>query len=78
VQGDTYAFIVRIWHETQDEEGNIVAWRGSIDHVGSDQRLYFQDMEGILRFIEEQTGVNAGHPGSRWKALLARIRDETA
>jgi hypothetical protein len=62
----------------QDDEGHIVAWRGSIDHVGSDQRLYFHDLEGILRFIEEQTGMDAGRPSSKWKALLARIRDDTA
>jgi hypothetical protein len=76
VEGDTHAFIVRIWHEAQDGEGNIVAWRGSIDHVGSDQRLYFQDLEGILRFIEEQIGVNTSLPGSKWRALLARVRNE--
>jgi hypothetical protein len=74
VQGDTHAFIVRIWHEELDHEGNGLAWRGSIHHVGSNQRLYFQDLEGIVRFVREQSGINAQRPGRRWHALLDRIR----
>jgi hypothetical protein len=76
VQRDTHAFIVRIWHEAQDEEGTIVAWRGSIDHVGSDERLYFHDLTGIVRFIQEQTGVDASSSRFRWRMLWDRIRHE--
>lgn len=72
VQGDTHAFIVRIWHEALDDEGNIVAWRGSIDHVGSDNRLYFQDLDGIVRFIKERAGVNTKRSRFSWKSLLTR------
>ena len=74
MQGDTHAFIVRIWHEELDSEGNGLAWRGSIQHVGSNKRLYFQDLEGILRFVREQTGINTQHPERKWSALLERIR----
>jgi hypothetical protein len=76
VQGDTQAFIVRIWHEAEDDEGRPVAWRGSVQQVGSDSRLYFQELDGIVRFIQEQTGIKARRGASKWRKLLAMIRHE--
>lgn len=58
VQGDTQSFVVRIWHEAVDNSGQVIAWRGSIDHVGSEKRLYFQDLETIAQFIQNETGIN--------------------
>ena len=57
MEQDTYSFIVRIWQESEEDTDEPMAWRGSIEQVGSDQRLYFYDLEGILRFIETQTGI---------------------
>jgi hypothetical protein len=74
LQSDTHSFIIRIWHEAVDSKGNIVAWRGSIDYVGNDQRLYFYDLDGIVRFIQEQAGLNVSRPGPKWRSLLAWIR----
>ncbi len=73
MRGDTQSFIVRIWHEVIDKEGRIVVWRGSIDHVGSDKRMYFNDLGAVARFIQERIGLPA-KPDSCWKSLLARIR----
>jgi hypothetical protein len=78
VHGDTQAFIVRVWHEAEDDEGHLITWRGSIQHVGSDKRYYFQDLNGIVRFIREQTGMNIRRKGSKWKSLLARTRRGTS
>jgi hypothetical protein len=44
VPSDTHAFIVRIWPEALDSDGNIKTWRGSIEHVGNGQRLHFCDL----------------------------------
>ena len=74
MQGDTHSFVVRIWHEAVDSKGHIIAWRGAIDHVGSGQRLYFHDLYGIVRFIQEQAEVNPKGFGSKWRSLLTRIR----
>ncbi len=74
MQGDTHSFVVRIWHEAVDGKGHIIAWRGSIDYVGSGQRLYFYDLDGIVRFIQEQAELNPKGLGSKWRSLLARIR----
>ena len=74
MQSDTHAFIVRIWHEELNGAGNVAVWRGSIDHVASGERLYFCDLGGVVRFIQEQANLDGGRRGSRWKALLTRIR----
>ena len=44
--------------KSREESG----WRGSIDYVGSGRRLYFYDMESIVRFIREQVSGNTGVP----------------
>ena len=53
VEGDTQSFVVRIWHEEADEEGNAIAWRGSVDHVGSKKRFHFQDLGQLVHFIRQ-------------------------
>jgi hypothetical protein len=73
LENDTHSFVVRIWHELTDREGNIVTWRGSIDHVGSGERAYFHDLYGIVNFIQEQMGLNASCH-SRWRSIWAKIR----
>jgi hypothetical protein len=57
MQMDTQSFVVRIWQEAIDNEGSTVTWRGSIDHVNSARRLYFQDWETVLSFIQEESGL---------------------
>ncbi len=54
---DTQSFVVRIWHEELDEQGHIVAWRGSADHVGSEQRFHFDDLDRLAQFIQERVGL---------------------
>jgi len=59
LHGDTHSFVIRVWHEALDSQGNIVAWRGSIDHVGSDERIHFEDLDRIVKFIQEQVGLES-------------------
>ena len=54
VEGDTDSFIVRIWREADDSAGNVLAWKVSIEHGGSDQYLYFQDLDMIAGFIQSR------------------------
>ncbi|MBG7609482.1 MAG: hypothetical protein IZT55_01310 [Anaerolineae bacterium] len=76
MNADTHSFIIRVWHEAQDSDGNILAWRGSIDHVGSNKRLYFQNLDGISNFIQEQSGVRKTKKGSLWRAPFIWIENE--
>jgi hypothetical protein len=56
MHSDTYSFVVRVWQETADSDGNVVALRGSIDDVGNGERSYFTDLDSILPFIRKQIG----------------------
>lgn len=59
VLGETQSFVVRVWHEATDQQGNVIAWRGSIAHVGTARRLHFQDLEKVIQFIAEEAGIHA-------------------
>lgn len=73
LENNTYAFIVRIWGEATDDEGKAIQWRGSIDQVGSNKRLYFSDLEGVTRFIREQLEGTPARSTPGWKRLLVRV-----
>ena len=63
MEQDTYSFVIRIWRETADSRGNVLAWRGSVDSVSNGERLYFDDLEDVPAFIRKQIGLtNAGGP----------------
>lgn len=74
MNNDTYAFIVRIWQESEEGEEEQAAWRGSIEQVGSDLRVYFFDLDGILRFIQEQTGIRTQRQFLRWRPFWASLK----
>ena len=73
MEEDTQSFIVRIWRELVDKDGRALLWRGSINHVGSNQRLYFRDFESVVEFIRDKADLKA-ETGSRWKLMLTRIQ----
>jgi hypothetical protein len=54
----TESFIIRIWFEERAEASGRTLWRGSITHVGSNQRRYFQDLSAIAPFIAAQLGID--------------------
>jgi hypothetical protein len=47
--------------------------RGSIEHVATKKRVYFEDLADILRFIEEWAGT-----GIRTEELNARVAGGSA
>jgi hypothetical protein len=50
---ETLTFVVRLWRET-DAEG-FPHWRGRVEHVGSQEVSYVEDVGGVARFIERWT-----------------------
>ena len=60
--GNTLSFIVRIWYEETGNEEIAFAPRGSIEHVGGQERLFFSRLEDILCFIEELAGPAPARP----------------
>jgi hypothetical protein len=73
VQDETQSFVVRIWHEAVNGKGQADVWRGSIDHVGTNKRLYFADLDAVVRFIQERVGM-MNRSRSRWAIFWARVR----
>jgi len=76
LDNETHAFIIRVWYESQDRDGKVVAWRGSIDHVGGNKRLYFQDLNGAVKFIQEQSGIYKKQSIHNWRSFLLWIQNE--
>ncbi len=79
LENDTHSFIVRIWSEEDQEArpGHRKIWRGSIEHVGQDKRLYFYDLNGILRFIREQASIETRTQPLEWlKTWIEKLRAE--
>jgi hypothetical protein len=63
--GDTHSFVVRIWHEAQDKDGNVTTWRGSIEHVGHKGRFCFSDLKAMVHYVEECIGSACLFPPSQ-------------
>jgi len=52
-----HAFVVRIWWEPGLTRPNgHPLWRGYIQHAASGRSRFFQSLDELLRFIQEQTG----------------------
>ena len=70
---DTHSFIIRIWNAAEDRPGKPSAWRGSIDYVGNDKRLYFNDLNSVVYFIHEQVDSMTSTSSSSWVALKGYV-----
>jgi hypothetical protein len=44
-------FIIRIWVEEDAQESGMVVWRGSITHVASGKRIYFNSIDKMNAVI---------------------------
>jgi hypothetical protein len=69
VRRNTHSFIIRIWHEAVDDQGNALTWRGSVEHVGSGRRLHFDQVEEFVDFIRQESGLRETGP-ARWRRIL--------
>ncbi|MBN1681415.1 MAG: hypothetical protein JW966_14130 [Anaerolineae bacterium] len=45
-------FIVRLWHEPQDESIPGQSWRGTAVHVQSGSERTIQEIEGLMSFMQ--------------------------
>ena len=53
----THAFVVRIWWEPGLSQPNgQPLWRGRVESATSGRSYVFQSLDGLLRFIQSQTG----------------------
>jgi len=69
----SHSFIVRIWNDSVGNGKSV--WRGSIEKVGSDRKIYFSHLDGVVRFIQDQIGYELPGRTNTLTALLHRIKD---
>lgn len=53
MQEGVHSFVVRIWSEAADENGDASAWRGTVEEVLSGESSHFQNFDGLLDFIQQ-------------------------
>ncbi len=70
-----HAFIVRIWIDAATTEAPASQWHGIIEQVGSQEHLYFSDLDSIKPYIQEHTGLSSQHPYwyRRFKSWLRHL-----
>jgi hypothetical protein len=60
--------------ESADEPAaNLPIWRGSIEQVGTNRRIYFSELSEVIDFIEKQIRLETVHPASgfhKWSEKL--------
>ena len=67
-----HSFVVKIWLEEAADEAHRAVWRGHVTHVRSGERVYFQDLDGMISFLIpylDEMGVKTGL-GWRLRQLL--------
>ena len=64
------SFLLRLWRQQSPEQpGPAAGWQGEIECIQSDQRQAFDNLDGLLEFLRQQTGD---------PELLQRLENETA
>ena len=53
-----HTFIVRIWREPREIEGEAAEWRGLIESVGDGRRRYFRRLDELVDFMRIYTTLN--------------------
>jgi len=48
---DDFTLIIRVWAE--GESGGDRSWRGSIQRIPDDDRVYFQSLDGCIQKVTE-------------------------
>jgi hypothetical protein len=66
------SFLLRVWEERCDKDGQDQVWRGSLEEVQSGKRMYFSTLLELCAFLGSRTGMASPPPGRDRR--LARSR----
>jgi hypothetical protein len=69
----THSFILRIWLESPEDEGERARWRGHITHVATGRRQYVEHTNQIVDFIEPYL-VSMGVKTATGQRISERVR----
>lgn len=73
---EEFIFVVRIWQEYREIEGEEPRFRGMIQHVSTGEKQYFNDISHIAKFLASYLNLdqiaeeNARYFASLWKEKL--------
>jgi hypothetical protein len=51
-----FAFLVNFWFEPEGPESSAGSWRGSVEHLASGRRLYFNEIASLIGFFSSWIG----------------------
>lgn len=54
---DSHSFIIRLWQEWGNSEETTGVWRGSITHVQTQERHYFQTFTQLAHILAKYIGT---------------------
>jgi hypothetical protein len=57
-----HRFVVKVWLE--EGLGGPGGWRGAVDHLGHDRRLYFSSLGDLMDFIRARMTAEDTEPSS--------------
>ena len=54
----THVFVVRIWFEEREIEDAPPEWRGVIEHMSTQEKVYFRSLQKMIEFVVEKSGIS--------------------
>lgn len=66
-QANVQSFVLRVWLEESREEAGRTLWRGHITDIGTGERRYVQDIDGIVAFLVPRLSQMGASVGVRWR-----------
>lgn len=65
-----HVFIVRVWQDSRDA---ILEWRGSVEYVPTQERVFFRHTKKVTDFMLQKTGSHIPHYDNRLSAWFKRL-----
>lgn len=69
IESDTQSFVLKLWVDSQDDDGNQRFWYGYITHVPSDERHHFKsfgELNALLMPYLQEMGIR---PPPIWRLI---------
>ncbi len=55
----THVFLLRVWRERRKNQVGEELWRGSVEHMQSNERVFFQDLRKLCSFVVRKSGAGS-------------------
>ncbi len=55
----THVFLLRVWRERGKNQVGEELWRGSVEHMPSNERVFFQDLRKLCSFVVRKSGAGS-------------------